>query len=128
MGFFSASKTTEEIEAEKKEAQQLLDKINSVKVTTGYIDKPHEILKVVFKLGADEGNALGKLFGQGGSPEAAFEQAEALLKQQAHELGCDYVINTTFDYRIAVGAKDILGNKNQVVEVFAYGTAVKTIN
>ena len=127
MGLFGAKKTTEELEAEKKEAQQLMDKINSVKVTTGNIDKPHEILKVIFKLGADEGSTLGRLFGQGGTPEAAFEQAEALLKQQAYDLGCDYVVNATFDYRVAVGEKDILGNRNQVVEVFAYGTAVKTI-
>jgi uncharacterized protein YbjQ (UPF0145 family) len=125
MGLFGPSGA--EREAQQEEAKELLEKINAVKVTTGDLNMPYEILKVVFKLGADQGSALGKFFGSGGRPEAAFDQAEALLKEQAYELGCDWVINTTFDYRVAVGDKDVFGGRNQVIEVFAYGTAVKTI-
>ena len=124
MGFFGPSK--EESAAKEAAAQAQLEKAQKVKVITGDLNKKYEILKVVFQLGSDEGGALGSLFGTGGSPEAAFSNAETLLKAKAAELGCDYIINASFDYRIAVG-KTAFGNANQVIEVFAYGTAVKTV-
>lgn len=124
MGFFGPSK--EELAAKKAETDRLLAEAQKVKVTTGDIKQDYEILKVVFQLGSDEGGALGQLFGTGGSPSAAFDAAEAQLKIQAHELGCDYVINTVFNQRIAVGGtKTLTGGYNQVIEVFSYGTAVK---
>tara|TARA_B110000003_G_scaffold219668_1_gene219410 strand:- start:415 stop:789 length:375 start_codon:yes stop_codon:yes gene_type:complete len=123
MGIFGPSK--EEKAAADAEAKAQLEKAQKVKITTGGIDEKYEILKIVFQLGSDEGGAWGQLLGTGGSPEAAFAHAETQLKIKAAELGCDYVINTVFNQRIAV-SKAALGGANQVIEVFAYGTAVKT--
>ena len=113
-------------EVEKQGDSELQEKISKVKITTGDIKQNYEILKIVFQLGSDQGGAMGALFGTGGSPEAAFEKAEAQLKLKAYDLGCNYVINAVFDNRIAV-SKSAIGGANQVIEVFAYGTAVKTI-
>jgi len=123
MGLFGPSK--EERENAEAEAAVQLEKSKSVKITTGGIDKDYEILKIVFQLGSDEGGMFGQLLGTGGSPEAAFNHAETQLKIKAAELGCDYVINAVFNQRIAV-SKSAIGGANQVIEVFAYGTAVKT--
>tara|TARA_B110000240_G_scaffold33683_1_gene36490 strand:- start:5044 stop:5418 length:375 start_codon:yes stop_codon:yes gene_type:complete len=123
MGLFGPSKEEKEKAAAKLQAD--LEASKNVKVTTGGINKDYEILKIVFELGQDQGGLLGMAFGTGGSPEQAFENAEAQLKIKAAKLGCDYVINTVFNQRIAVG-KTITGDANQVIEVFAYGTAIKS--
>ena len=123
MGIFGPSK--EEKAAADAEAKAQLEKAQKVKITTGGIDKKYEILKIVFQLGSDEGGVWGSLLGTGGSPEAAFDHAETQLKIKAAKLGCDYVINTVFNQRIAI-SKAALGGANQVIEVFAYGNAVKT--
>jgi len=124
MGFFGKSES--EKQADAQAAAELQEKLSKVKVTTGGISQNYEILKIVFQLGSDQGGAMGALFGTGGSPEQAFENAEAALKLKAANLGCNYIINAVFDHRIAVG-QSALGGANQVIEVFAYGTAVKTI-
>jgi hypothetical protein len=124
MGLFGPSK--EEVEKKATELKAELESAKNVKVTTGGINKDYEILKIVFELGQDDGGLLGGLLGTGGSPEQAFENAEAQLKIKATRLGCDYVINAVFNQRVAVGAKSALGGHNQVIEVFAYGTAVKS--
>lgn len=126
MGLFGPSK--EEKEKAEKLAKEKIEKSKLVKVTTGDIKEKYEILKIVFQLGADSGGVFGSLLGTGGSPEAAFAHAETQLKIKASELGCNYVINTVFNQRVAVSSqKTVTGSYNQVIEVFAYGTAVKTI-
>ena len=124
MGLFGPS--AEEKKQQEEAAQKKLEMASKVKITTGDINEDYEILKIVFQLGKDEGGALGQLLGVGGSPEEAFEDAETQLKFKAAELGCDYVINAVFNQRVALGGKNIAGGLNQVIEVFAYGTAVKT--
>lgn len=124
MGLFGPSK--EEKEAQEKAIKEIKEKASKVKITTGDIKQDYEILKIVFQLGSDAGGGLGMIFGTGGSADSAFDNAEMLLKHKAAELGCDYVINAVFNQRIAVGEKSALGGYNQVIEVFAYGTAVKT--
>jgi uncharacterized protein YbjQ (UPF0145 family) len=121
MGLFGGNSSSD-----KQDAKELQEKISRVKITTGDIKQNYEIVKIVFQLGSDQGGAMGSLFGTGGSPEAAFDKAEAQLKLKAFELGCNYVINAVFDHRIAVG-KTVSGGGNHVIEVFGYGTAVKTI-
>jgi uncharacterized protein YbjQ (UPF0145 family) len=124
MGLFGPS--DEEKKAQEEKAQKKLEMASKVKITTGDINKDYEILKIVFQLGKDDGGALGKLLGVGGSAEEAFEDAETQLKYKAAELGCDYVINAVFNQRVGLGGKNLAGGLNQVIEVFAYGTAVKT--
>jgi uncharacterized protein YbjQ (UPF0145 family) len=45
------------------------------------------------------------------------------LRRSCHALGGDAVINCEFEYRVAI-APGLLAS-NQVVEIFAYGTAVR---
>jgi hypothetical protein len=123
---FITSTKKQRKERTEEELKVQLETAKNVKVTTRDIDKEYEILKIIFELGQDDGGLLGGLLGIGGSPEEAFEKAETQLKIKAANLDCDYVINTVFNQRIAVGAKSVAGGYNQVIEVFAYGTAVKT--
>ena len=46
------------------------------------------------------------------------------LRAICAELGGHAVINCQFDYRYAVGSS-MMGNAKQVVEIYAYGTAIR---
>ena len=95
-------------------------KIKSIKISTGPVPWPYEIEGVVFNIASDAGMFS---FIKAG-PEEAVRRAEAMLKLQAHERGCDAVIHTIFEHRITVDS-DVFGNDQQGIEIFAYGTAVK---
>jgi len=95
-------------------------KIKSIKISTGPVPWPYEIEGVVFNIASDAG--LFSFIKAG--PEEAVRRAEAMLKLQAHERGCDAVIHTIFEHRITVDA-DVFGKAQQGIEIFAYGTAVK---
>ena len=65
----------------------------------------------------------GGFLGTGGiDTDAAFDGVKSLLSAKAQELGADAIIGCDFEQRIA---NDALGK--QVLEIFAYGTAVKII-
>ena len=51
-------------------------------------------------------------------------QSEAALEKECKKLGGNAVIDCQFEYRNAIEAK-LIGKDNQVIEIFAYGTAVK---
>jgi len=114
---WSAAKIQTEMELNQAKARA-----QSVKVTTGDVRWDYEIERVVFNIGADEESFL-----QTASPQEAMRAAELALKVQAAELKCDAVIHTMFEHRIATGADKLLGGKNRVIEVFAYGTAVRRV-
>ena len=72
-----------------------------------------------------------------GSAHAAFSGVKEQLKDAAFRIGADAVINCQFEYRVAVSTNAIgsligeaagvaLGTA-QVIEIFAYGTAIKYI-
>jgi hypothetical protein len=124
MGLFGPS--AEEKEKRQKEAQATLERAKKVKVTTGDLNLPYEIIGPVFDLGQDQGGFMGQLLGTGGSPYAAFKNSEVGLQSKAAEVGGDYVIHAVFNQRVAVSTqKTVTGSYNQVLEIFAYGTAVK---
>jgi len=121
MGIF----TSKEERQQKKDEQaakerELKEKLDRVKVTTGDVKREYDIVQVVFNIGASSAGSFGFI---AASPEKAFRSAEAQLKYQAMQLGCDAVIHTQFEHRVTVD-KGVVGT-NQGLEVFAYGTAVK---
>ncbi|MES0370828.1 MAG: heavy metal-binding domain-containing protein, partial [Mariprofundaceae bacterium] len=57
------------------------------------------------------------------NPGIAFEGVKKQLKQKCSEMGGNAVINCQFEYRNAL--TDGFVGKKEVIEIFAYGTAVK---
>ena len=62
-------------------------------------------------------------FGAAADPSKAFEGVKNQLRQQCTELGGDAIISCQFEYRNAV--HDGFAGAKQIIEIFAYGTAVK---
>lgn len=92
--------------------------MGNVLITTSDLKDDYEIVDAIFALDScSEG-----LF-RGADPNQAFEKVKEVLRKKAKELGAHAVINCQFEYRVAV-AQGLVGSK-QVIEIFAYGTAVR---
>ena len=88
-------------------------------ISTTNIHGNYEIIDTVFVLHSEE---AGGFLGTGGiDTDSAFDGVKSLLSAKAEGLGADAVIGCDFEQRIA---NDVTGK--QVLEIFAYGTAVKT--
>lgn len=85
--------------------------ISRVLITTSDINVDYEIIDSIFAI------ASSKLR-DGADP--AFIGVKKSLKQQCYQLGGQAVICCQFDYRTALDSRD-----NGVLEIFAYGTAVR---
>lgn len=107
---------TEAEEAERNE------RFSKIKVSTSSVSQPFEVVDVVF---AFDSHKEGFLDG-GADPTKAFVKVVNRLRSICADLGGDAVINCQFDYRYAVGSS-LVGNAKQVIEIYAYGTAVKFI-
>lgn len=91
----------------------------SIILTTGDLKKDYEILDLIFEMGAHKAG----FFEISANPNSAFDKIREQLKSSAAKLSADAVINCQFEYRVAV-TPGMLGG-SQVMEIFAYGTAVK---
>jgi hypothetical protein len=91
----------------------------NIKVTTCAPQGKFELVTVIFALDSHQEGIFS-----GAKPEAAFVGATNKLKDQCQKLGGTAVINTQFEYRVAVG-KGMMGGAKQVIEIFAYGTVIK---
>lgn len=92
--------------------------MENILITTGDVKEDYEIIDAVFAL-----DSCTEGFFKGADPNKAFDKVKDGLRKKAEELGGDAVINCQFEYRIAV-SQGLIGSK-QVVEIFAYGTAVR---
>lgn len=89
-------------------------------VSTTNINDKYEVIDTVFIVHSEE---AGGFLGMGGiDPDTAFNGVKTQLSKKAEELGADAVIGCDFEQRIAQTATG-----KQVLEVFAYGTAVKIL-
>lgn len=70
----------------------------------------------------DSNTAKG--WGASANPGKAFEGVKEALEKECKRLGENAVVFCQFEYRNALEAK-LIGKDNQVIEIFAYGTAVK---
>ena len=89
-------------------------------LTTTNIDKPYDVLDIVFILHGE--TAKGMLGVDGVDINSAMANAKKLLIQKATALGADAIIGCDFEQRVAMSGGMV--NK-QVLELFAFGTAVK---
>ncbi len=92
--------------------------MGNILITTGDIKEDYEIIDAVFSI-----DSCQEGFFKGADPNKAFEKVKEGLRLKAKELGGHAVINCQFEYRIAVTQG--FGGSKQVVEIFAYGTAVR---
>lgn len=92
---------------------------NNILITTGDIHEDYEIIDAVFALDSSQ-EALFK----SADPNKAFDKVKNGLRRKAEELGGHAVINCQFEYRIAA-SPGAFGTTKQVIEIFAYGTAVR---
>ncbi len=92
--------------------------MNNILITTGDIKDDYEIIDAVFAL-----DSCKEGFFKGADPNKAFDKVKDGLRKKASELGGHAVINCQFEYRVAV-SQGFSGSK-QVIEIFAYGTAVR---
>ena len=92
--------------------------MNNILITTGDIKEDYEVIDAIFALDSCTEGIL-----KGADPNQAFDKVKDGLRKKANELGGHAVINCQFEYRVAV-SQGLMGSK-QVIEIFAYGTAVR---
>ena len=88
-------------------------------ITTGDLKGDYEIVDAIFAIDSHSGGFLS-----GVDPAKAFEGVKDQLSTRAKKLGCNAIIGCQFEYRNSL-ADGFIGKK-QAIEIFAYGTAVKT--
>lgn len=91
-------------------------------ICTTTLSKEYEVIDTIFVV---HGETAGGFMGTGGIDAAkGFQGVKALLAEEARKIGADAVIGVDFEQRIASGG---MVNEKQVLEFFAYGTAVKLV-
>ena len=94
--------------------------MSNILVVTGDLNQDYIILDSIFAMDSHK-----ESFWKMADPSKAFEGVKGQLKKKAGAIGGDAIINCMFEYRVAE-ADGFMGKK-QVMEIFAYGTAVKRI-
>lgn len=92
--------------------------MSNILITTGDIKEDYEIIDAVFALDSCQEGIF-----KNADPNKAFDKVKDGLRKKAEELGGHAVINCQFEYRVAVTQG--FGGSKQVIEIFAYGTAVR---
>jgi len=92
----------------------------AILITTGDIKEPYEILDAIFALDFHKES----FFGGSADPAKAFDKVKDKLRVVCKNMGGDAIVNSQFEYRVA-SAEGLFGGAKQVIEIFAYGTAVK---
>lgn len=92
-------------------------------LSTTTISNKFEVLDLIFALHSEK---AGGFLGSGGvNTENAIAGAKALLAEKAKKVGADAVIGCDFEIRAASSGGI---NDKIVLEVFAFGTAVKIVD
>jgi hypothetical protein len=93
---------------------------SSILVITGDLNMNYQIIDSVFAIDNHKGGWI-----MGADPGVAFTGVREQLRKKAKKVGGNAVINCIFEYRVAV-QQGIIGS-SQVMEIFAYGTVVRTV-
>lgn len=91
--------------------------MSNVLISTGDLKEDYEIVDAIFAF-----DSSSQTLFKGADPNKAFDKVKDALRAKATQLGCHAVINCEFEYRVAV-SQGFGGG--QIVEIFAYGTAVR---
>ena len=110
--------------AEEKQAQQESELTGAqVILSTGEVGRPCQVIDVIFAIDSANQSALTRR--AGADPGAAFNKVKMQLRHQCAARGGDAVMQCRFSHRVADRANLPAGK--QMVEIFAYGTAVKFV-
>ena len=93
---------------------------SDILVITGDLNMNYQIIDSVFAIDNHKGGWI-----MGADPGVAFAGVREQLRKKAKKVGGNAVINCIFEYRVAV-QQGIIGS-SQVMEIFAYGTVVRTV-
>lgn len=93
----------------------------TIPTSTGDIGRPYKVIDTIFAIDSNKEGLLS-----GADPNTAFNGVKNQLRKKCAAMGGDAVIFCQFQYRVAVDS-GLTGSK-QVVEIFAYGTAVQFLN
>jgi hypothetical protein len=104
------------IEARNEEAAK---EVAAIVLTTGDLRQPYFVFDTLIALDSHEAEMFSDA-----DPAMAFDGVKVQLRIKAHALSADAVICCQFEYRVAV-EHGFFGSR-QAIEIFAYGTAVKT--
>jgi hypothetical protein len=92
-------------------------------ICTTTLSKDYEVIDTLF---VTYGETAGGFMGTGGiDTQKGFQGVKAALAEEARKIGADAVIGVDFEQRVASDGGMI--NEKQVLEFFAYGTAVKFV-
>ena len=99
----------------------------NILVITGDLNQEYQVLDSIFAIDSHKEG----FFFSAADPSKAFEGVKNQLKSKAKSMDGDAIINCLFEYRISISQGFFsrffgMGPK-QVVEIFAYGTAVKRV-
>lgn len=92
--------------------------MNNILITTSDLKEDYEIIDAIFALDSCTEGVF-----KSADPNKAFDKVKEGLRKKCAELGGHAVINCEFEYRVAI-SQGLMGAK-QVIEIFAYGTAVR---
>lgn len=92
---------------------------SKILIATGDLKEDYEVIDVVFAL-----DSSTEKFFSAADPNQAFSNVKNSLRKKCMELGGQAVINCEFEHRVAV-SQGAFGGSKQVIEIFAYGTAVR---
>lgn len=98
------------------------DPLAHVLVITGELNMNYQVIDCVFALDSHKEGILSLA-----DPKQAFEGVRTQLRQQAVNLGADSIINCQFEYRTKAEANLFGSGHKEVIEIFAYGTAVRRL-
>lgn len=90
-------------------------------ISTGDVSGPYEIIDAIFALDSHKES----FFKGAANPDEAFAGVKRQLRERCFSMGGNAVINCQFEYRVAT-EQGFTGTE-QVIEIFAYGTAIKII-
>ncbi|RKD22416.1 Putative heavy-metal-binding [Caminicella sporogenes DSM 14501] len=94
--------------------------MNNILISTGDIKDNYQIIDTIFAMDSHK-----ESFFKNADPNKAFNKVKEQLRQECKKIGGNAVINCLFEYRVALDS-GLIGSK-QVIEIFAYGTAVKIL-
>lgn len=87
-----------------------------IPVITGDLRCNYQVLDTIITVSSDSAG-----FFHSADPSKAFDGVKTQLRAKCQQIGGNAVINCQFEYRVA------LNGKKQVIELFAYGTAVRLL-
>lgn len=94
-------------------------------IAAGNINQPYQVIGVVHAVAARTPKTGGCSAPSGLPIQDAYEEATATLARAAEKSGGNGLIHVSYDHRISTSTVGCGNNAQAVIEVYAWGTAVR---